>query len=75
MSVEDLRLPQKTCASYNMRREELKTISDAHKAHTICGDASKGKGLYLNTDGTSKQQKKLGGIVANDIGLYSHSQQ
>ena len=64
MNVEELRLP-KTCASY-MRKEELKIISDTHKAH-ICSDASKGKGIHLNTDGTTKQQKKLGGVVANDM--------
>ena len=68
MNVEELRLPKKTCASY-MRKEELKIISDAHKAHIICSDASKGKGIYLNTDGTTKQQKKLGGVVANDMVL------
>ncbi len=66
MNVEELRLPKKTCASY-MRKEELKIISDAHKAHTICSDANKGKGIYLNTDGTTKHQKKLGGVVANDM--------
>ena len=66
MNVEELRLPKKTCASY-MRKEELKIISDAHKVHIICSDASKGKGIYLNTDGTTKQQKKLGGVVANDM--------
>ena len=68
MNVEELRLPKKTCSSY-MRKEELKIISDAHKAHIICSDASKGKGIYLNTDGTTKQQKKLGGVVANDMVL------
>lgn len=66
MNVEELSLPKKTCASY-MRKEELKIISDAHKANIICSDASKGKGIYLNTDGTTKQQKKLGGVVANDM--------
>ena len=69
MNVEELRLPKKTCASY-MRKEELKIINDAHKVHIICTDANKGKGIYLNTDGTTKQQKKLGGVVANDMVLY-----
>ena len=64
----ELRLPQKTCASY-MHKDELKIISATHKAHIICSDASKGKGIYLNTDGTTKQQKKLGGVVANDMVL------
>ena len=68
MNVEELKLPKKSCASY-MRKEELKLISDVHKAHTICDTAMKGKGLYLNTDGTTKHQKKLGGIVANSMVL------
>lgn len=66
INVEELKLPQKTCASY-MRKEELKTISDCHKAHVICQEASEGKGLYINTDGTTKQQRKLGGVIANDM--------
>lgn len=49
-----------------MRKEELKTISDTHKVHLICRDASKGRGIYLNSDGTTKQQKKISGVVAND---------
>ena len=68
IDVEELRLPKKTCASY-MRKDELKTISDCHKVHIICQDASDGKGIYLNTDGTTKQQRKLGGIVANGMVL------
>ena len=68
LNVEDLRLPKKTCAGY-MRKEELKTINDAHKAHVLCKDASEGKGIRLNTDGTTKQQKKLGGTVVNDLVL------
>ena len=34
MNVEELRLPKKTCTSYR-RKEELKVITDAHKAHII----------------------------------------
>lgn len=52
-----------------MRKEVLKIINDVHKAHAICDDVRKGKGIHLNTDGTTKQQKKLGGTVANDIVL------
>ena len=66
IDVEKLRLPKKTCVSY-MRKEELKTICDSHKANIICSDARKGKGIFLNTDGTTKLQKKLYGIVANDM--------
>ena len=68
LNVEELRLPQRTCAGY-MRQEELKTISDAHKAHILCKDAGEGKGICLNTDGTTKQQRKIGGIVVNGLVL------
>ena len=52
-----------------MCREELKTICDAHKATILCSDLAKCKWKYLNTDGTTKQQQKLDGIVANDVVL------
>ena len=52
-----------------MRREELKTICDAHKATMFCSDSTKTRGVSLNTDGTTKHQKKLGGVVANDMVL------
>ena len=64
-NVEELKLPKKSCASY-MRRGELKTICDAHKATMLCNDS---KGIHLNTDGTTKQQRKLGGVVANGVVL------
>lgn len=67
-NVEDLQLPKKSCATY-MRKEELRTICDAHKATVICGDSTKSKQLHLNTDGTTKNQKKLGGVVANNLVL------
>lgn len=66
--VENLQLPKKSCASY-MRKEELKTICDAHKATVISELSTKSKQLHLNTDGTTKNQKKLGGVVANDLVL------
>ena len=65
-NVEELRLPKKSCASY-MRAGELKTICDAHKATILHNNQA--KGVYLNTDGTTKQQRKLGGVVANSIVL------
>ena len=69
INVDELKLPKKSCASY-MRKEELKTICNAHKATVICKDyAAKQKGLHLNTDGTTKHQKKLGGVVVNDMVL------
>lgn len=52
-----------------MGREELKTICSAHKATVLCNDAAKTRGISLNTDGTTKQQKKLGSVVANDMVL------
>ena len=38
----------------------------AHKATMLC---TKTRGVSLNTDGTTKHQKKLGGVVANDMVL------
>lgn len=67
-NVEDLQLPKRSCASY-MRKEELKTICDAHKAAVISEVVTKSKQLRINTDGTTKNQKKLGGVVANDLVL------
>ena len=63
-NVEELQLPKRSCASY-MRKEELKTICDAHKA-TVISELSL---LLVNTDGTTKNQKKLGGVVANGLVL------
>lgn len=63
--VENLQLPKKSCAAY-MRKEELKTICDAHKATVISEISSQ---LHLNTDGTTKNQRKLGGVVANNMVL------
>ena len=66
IDVEELKLPQRACADY-MRREELKTISNAHKA-TVLSDATN-KGFLMNTDGTTKFQKKLGGVAINNMVL------
>lgn len=68
LNSENLRLPKKACASY-MRREELKTICDAHKATVLCSDSAKTRGIHLNTDGTTKEQRKLGGVIANSVVL------
>ena len=54
--VENLPLPQKSCAGY-MRKEEL-TVSNAHKATVLCEAAEKSMGFHLNTDGTTKNKKK-----------------
>ncbi len=63
-NIDSLQLPKKSCASY-MRKDELKTVCDAHKASII----SESSELYLNTDGTTKNQKKLGGVVASGMVL------
>ena len=65
IDVEKLKLPQRTCADY-MRREELKTISNAHKATVLCKHATN-KGFSINTDGTTTFQKKIGGVVVNNM--------
>ena len=65
LDVDKLQLPKRSCASY-MRREELKTISNAHKSTVLSEQAAQGGGFHLNTDGTTKAQKKIGGVVIND---------
>ncbi len=54
LNVERLELPKESCASY-MRREELTTLNLAHNAT----DQAKSGFLNLNSDGTTKFQKKL----------------
>ena len=69
IDIDELKLPKKSCASY-MRKDELKSICMAHKATVISEDyAVKKSGLHLNTDGTTKHQKKLGGVVVNGMVL------
>lgn len=62
VDVEKLPLPARSCASY-MRKDELSTINNAHKVSVL----SEASSFHLNTDGTTKNQKKLGGIVINDV--------
>ena len=64
LNTDDLVLPKESCAGY-MRREELKTVSMAHKAYTVI----ESKSLDLNSDGTTKYQKKLGGVAVNGMVL------
>ena len=66
VNVDELVLPKRSCASY-IRRDELKTISTAHKATVLCDEARTDKGFSLNTDGTTKRQRKLGGIAINGM--------
>ena len=65
LDTEHLQLPKERCAGY-MHREELATISMAHKALAISEQARAEK-LHLNTDGTTLQQKKLGGLAINGM--------
>lgn len=68
MDIDQIVLPKRSCASY-MRRDELKTISYAHKATVLCDDISKNKVFNINTDGTTKEQRKLGSIGINGMAL------
>ena len=67
LDVKNLQLPKEKCAGY-MRSEELATVSMAHKASTISEYAQTGK-LHLNTDGTTLQQNKLGGLAVNGMAI------
>ena len=66
IDVEQLKLPSKACASY-MRKDELKIVSAAHKATVLCQRAADEVGFKLNTDGTTKDLKKIGGVGINDM--------
>ena len=48
-----------------MRRDELRTVSMAYKAYTLAESES----FSLNSDGTTKFQKKLGGVAVNGMVL------
>ena len=58
--TDNLQLPQERCAGY-MRREELKTVSMAHKAYTVHDSDS----LNVNSDGTTKFLRKINGVSVN----------
>ena len=64
--VQKIKLPKKACASY-MRKDELKTVSATHKATVLCEHAAKKVGFKLNTDGTTKNLKKIGAVGINDV--------
>ena len=67
LKLENLQLPSESCASY-MRRHELATVSSAHKATSVLQQAETGF-LHLNTDGTTKYQKKIEGAALNGMVL------
>ncbi len=64
VDVSTLKLPGESCTGY-MRREELKSASAAHQA-TILATTEK---LHLNSDGTTKFQKKLNATAFNGVVL------
>ena len=53
--VDSIKLPSERCAGY-MRKEELTTISTAHKVSVLFQQVNTGEKLHINTDGTTKQQ-------------------
>ena len=65
LDVDKLKLPGESCASY-MRREELTTLNLAHKASCLAEQAQSGC-VNLNSDGTTKAQRKIQGTAINDI--------
>ena len=65
LNVESLQLPGESCALY-MRREELTTLNLAHKATCLLEQTQSGS-MNLNSDGTTKSQKKIQGAALNDI--------
>ena len=65
VDVETLVLPQRLCAGY-MCRDELRTISNSHKATILNECVTKGKGFAMNTDGTTKGQRKIAGLAINN---------
>ena len=67
VDASSLKLPASRCAGY-MRREELKTVSMAHKASILSEDLQAGK-KTTHTDGTTKNQRKLNGTAFNGIVL------
>ena len=66
LNVEDLELPKERCAGY-MQADELTTVSLAHKATVISEKAEKTGMLHMNTDGTTLHQKKINGVVIDDV--------
>ena len=65
LRIDDLKLPGESCASY-MRREELTTLNLAHKTSCLAKQAQTG-GVNLNSDGTTKSQRKLQGTAISDM--------
>ena len=64
--VDDIELPSERCAGY-MRKDELKTISTAHKVSVLFKQVDAGQSLHINSDGTTKQQHKINSAAINGI--------
>ena len=47
--VDDIKLPSERCAGY-MRKDELKTISTAHKVSVLFKQVDAGQSLHINSD-------------------------
>ena len=67
VDISKLELPKRTNCASCMRRDELKVVSNAHKATVLCDQIAEGASLKINTDGTTKHQKKIAGIAINDM--------
>ena len=68
--LSNLELPSRTCADY-MRREELPTLSRAHKAHKLGNTTA----LALGSDETTKNLQKKGASLLNGMVLGVHDLQ
>ena len=62
VDVTIIALPKASTANY-MRKEELKTVGDVHKATELC----KAGTIHLNTDGTTLGQRKIAAACANEL--------
>ena len=67
VDLKQLTLPSESCASY-MRRQELTALNMVHKDTSILEQAEKGP-LHLNSDGTTKSQRKVEGVAINGMVL------
>ena len=45
----------------------MKTISSAHKVAVLCEASVRNEGFQMNTDRTTKAQRKLGALAINDV--------
>ena len=64
--VDNIKLPSERCAGY-MRKDELTTVSTAHKVSVLFEQINAGQSLHVNSDGTTKQQRKINSAAINGI--------